>query len=141
MKRISLVLWLGLGFVIALQAGCGVANHQRLLQKHVERYNQQLRWDLLDNAQGFVSAEYLKAWRSSHLESKRNLKIVSIEPRLIKVTEAKPISAFFATKITWYLESNMTVRQSMWNQEWRSEKNQWRLVKEAKMKGNGAQWP
>lgn len=141
MKRISLVFLLGFGVVMTSQAGCGVANHQRLLQKHVERYNQQLRWDLLENAQGFVSADYLKDWQSSHLESKRNLKIVSIEPRLVKVTEVKPISAFFTTKITWYLESNMTVRQSIWNQEWRFEKNQWRLVKEAKVKGNGDKWP
>ena len=141
MKRISLVFLLGFGVVMTSQAGCGVANHQRLLQKHVERYNQQLRWDLLENAQGFVSADYLKDWQSSHLESKRNLKIVSIEPRLVNVTEVKPISAFFTTKITWYLESNMTVRQSIWNQEWRFEKNQWRLVKEGKVKGDGSKWP
>jgi hypothetical protein len=137
----SRLLCCTLVFLLPVILGCSAANHQRLLRKQVDRYNQQLRWSLMDNAQGFVSAEYLDNWRKSHVEHQKNLKIVSIEPRLTKMTQVKPPSAFFKTKITWYLEDNMKVQQSVWHQEWRFDKNQWRLITEKKLGGVSSEWP
>lgn len=133
--------WLVLAFALVNLMGCTAANHQHLLRKHVDRYNQQLRWSLMEDAQSFVADAYTEAWRKSHLRKNTQLKVVSIEPRLVKVTQVKPPSAFFKTKIVWYLESDMRVQESIWQQEWRFEQNRWRLLTEKKQNGDSAVWP
>ena len=133
--------WLTISLLIACLLGCTAANHQRLLRKNVDRYNQQLRWALMEDAQSFVDAEYLENWRTSHLGGQNNLKIVSIEPRLIKVTQTKPPAAFFKTRIVWYLEGNLRVQESLWEQEWKFHKSKWMLMSEKRLDGDSQKWP
>ena len=141
MNKTNRLFCLALALVLPMILSCSAANHQRLLRKQIDRYNQQLRWSLMENAQAFVSAEYLSKRQKSHLEHQKNLKIVSIEPRLIKITQVKPPSAYFKTRITWYLEDNMKVQQSVWNQEWRFVRNGWQLITEEKLGGKSTEWP
>ena len=75
---------------IILLGGCGAADHQRLLNKRVYAYNQQLRWSLMDSAQKFVTNEFKDQWRSMHLNSRKNVKLVSVESQLTELTRTQP---------------------------------------------------
>ena len=74
---------------IILLGGCGAADHQRLLNKRVYAYNQQLRWSLMDSAQKFVTNEFKDQWRSMP-KFRKNVKLVSVESQPTELTRTQP---------------------------------------------------
>ncbi|MGB0647644.1 MAG: hypothetical protein ACPGQS_10740 [Bradymonadia bacterium] len=126
---------------IVLLGGCGAADHQRLLNKRVYAYNQQLRWSLMDSAQKFVTGEFRDQWRLMHLNSRKNVKLVSVESQLTELTRTQPPEAEFSTKITWYIEGDMRVQHSVWSQRWAFRENRWLLVREENVDGATGLWP
>ena len=137
----SVGIWVIFSILICSTIGCGAADHQRLLNKRVYGYNQQLRWSLMDTAQSFVDVKYLEDWQRSHLKSRKNVKLTGIESKLISVSLAQPPVAEFKTRISWYIEGEMSVRQSTWQQTWQFEKNRWLIVSEKNLSGEQSVWP
>ncbi len=133
--------WLVVSGMLCAILGCGAADHQRLLNKRVYSYNQQLRWALMDTAQSFIDAKYLEDWRNSHLKSRTDVKLTAIDSKVISVSQTQPPVAEFKTKISWYIEGEMRVRQSVWQQTWRFEKNRWLIVSETNLTGTQGLWP
>ena len=121
--------------------GCGAADHQRLLNKRIYGYNQQLRWSEMDSAQSFVDAKYLDDWRACHLKSRTNVKLVSIESKLLNVTQTQPPVAKFKTRISWYIEGEMKVQESTWEQTWQFQDKRWMILSERNLTGNDGVWP
>ena len=95
----------------------------------------------MDTAQTFVDANYLEAWQKSHLNSRTNVKLTAIESKLLSVSQTQPPVAEFKTRISWYIEGEMKVRQSVWQQTWRFEKNRWLIVSEKNLAGVQDVWP
>ena len=126
---------------IILLGGCGAADHQRLLNKRVYAYNQQLRWSLMDSAQKFVTNEFKDQWRSMHLNSRKNVKLVSVESQLTELTRTQPPQAQFSTKITWYIEGDMRLQRSVWSQRWAFRESRWLLISEESVDGATGLWP
>jgi hypothetical protein len=137
----SLSFWMILSALFCLMIGCGAADHQRLLNKRIYGYNQQLRWSLMDTAQSFVDSKYLEDWQRSHLKSRKDVKLTAIESKLISVSQTQPPVAEFKTRISWYIEGEMSVRHSEWRQTWRFEKNQWLIISEKNLSGDQNVWP
>jgi hypothetical protein len=120
---------------------CGAADHQRLLNKRVYGYNQQLRWSEMDSAQSFVDAKYLEDWRACHLKSRTNVKLVSIQSKLLNVTQTQPPVARFKTRISWYIEGEMKVQESTWEQTWQFQDKRWMILSEKSLTGSAGIWP
>ena len=121
--------------------GCGAADHQRLLEKQIYKYHQKLRWSLLDQAQHFVSSDYLNDWKNAHLGNSKDLKVTNIEHNLIEITQTQPPRAHFRVNVTWYRNGQMTIKQSAWNQEWHFIGTRWQLIKEESLSGAATVWP
>ena len=127
--------------VIILLGGCGAADHQRLLNKRVYAYNQQLRWSLMETAQKFVTNDFKDQWRSLHLNSRKNVKLVSVESQLTELTKTQPPEAQFSTRISWYVEGDMRLQHSVWAQRWAFKGNRWLLISEENVEGATDLWP
>ena len=95
----------------------------------------------MDTAQSFVDAKYLEDWRNSHLKSRTDVKLTAIDSKVLSVSQTQPPVAEFKTKISWYIEGEMRVRQSVWQQTWRFENNRWLIVSETNLTGTQGLWP
>ena len=122
--------------------GCSSANHQRLLQKTVHAYHQQLRWRLLDEALTYVSFSFRDRWEKAHVGADSNLRIVSVERRAVKSDEVSENAARFIVKVTWYIEGQMRVRESEWVEDWSLRSGNWQLTEEKRLDGaSPSNWP
>ena len=121
--------------------GCGATDHQRLLNNQVHAYHSKLRWSLAENAQAFVAPAYLETWKDAHLSSGPDLKVTNIEHTLVKVTQTQPPQAYFKVRVTWYREGQMTLKESLWDQEWHFIDTKWQLVKEKSRSQAQGRWP
>ncbi len=118
---------------ICLLAGCRSAKSGDTLSDSVRQYNEGVRWQRYDNAAIHVPpAERSEFVDALDLRSK-DLRITDYE--VVRVDQKSDKLAQVQVKMSWYLDSEGTLRETSAVQTWERHGKTWWVVEEKRLRG------
>ncbi|HUQ05184.1 MAG TPA: hypothetical protein VM261_21925 [Kofleriaceae bacterium] len=120
-------LWLSI-----LLAGCGATPRGETLMDAVRTYNDGVRWERFTAAAGRVPSRERDQFLDEREELAEDLRISDYE--VVRVKD-KGESADVQVKLTWYKDSEGTVRETWARQAWERHGKAWRIVEESRVRG------
>ena len=118
--------------VVLSAAACGAAPHGETLMDAVRTYNDGVRWSRFAAAARQVPARQREEFLDEREELAEDLRITDYE--VVRVKE-KGETADVQVKVTWYKDSEGTVRDTWAKQAWERRGKAWRIVGEARVRG------
>jgi hypothetical protein len=113
-------------------AACGAAPHGETLMEAVRTYNDGVRWQRFAAAAKSVPARQREEFLDEREELAEDLRITDYE--VVRVKE-KGEAADVQVKLTWYKDSEGTVRDTWAKQAWERRGKAWRIVGESRVRG------
>jgi hypothetical protein len=115
-------------------AGCASAKTGETLAESVRAYNDGVRWERFGVAAVHVPPQERAAFVDEADERAHDIKITDYE--VIKVDRKDERVASVQVKLSWYRESEGTLRETQAIQTWERHGKTWWLVDEARLKGH-----
>jgi hypothetical protein len=113
-------------------AGCGGAPKHETLMDAIRTYNEGVRWERFSAAAARVPAKEREAFLDEREELAEDLRITDYE--VVRVKD-KGDAADVQVKLTWYKDSEGTVRETWAKQAWEHRGKAWRIVDESRVRG------
>lgn len=113
-------------------AACGAAPKGQSLMDAVRTYNDGVRWERFAAAASAVPARERDTFLDEREELAEDLRITDYEVVRVKDTGD---AAEVQIKLTWYKDSEGTVRDTWAKQAWERHGKAWRIVDEARVRG------
>jgi len=121
-----------MAMLVMVVAGCGAAPHGQTLMDAVRTYNDGVRWSRFAAAASAVPARQREEFLDEREELAEDLRITDYE--VVRVKE-KGEEADVQVKLTWYKDSEGTVRETWAKQAWERHGKAWRIVAEDRVRG------
>ncbi len=130
---VFVVAWVvvAMGFAISSVA-CAHAPRGQPLMDAVRTYNDGVRWSRFTAAASAVPARQRDAFLDEREELAEDLRITDYEVVRVKDTGD---AANVHIKVTWYMDSEGTVRETWAAQSWERHGKAWRIVDERRVRG------
>jgi hypothetical protein len=120
--------------ITILVAGCGAAqSHVDDLADSVRTYNDGVRWERFANAATSIPPPQRAKFVDEMDERAGDLKITDYE--VVKVDPKGAREAHVQIKLSWYRESEGTLRETHAIQTWERHGKAWLMVDEARLRG------
>jgi hypothetical protein len=115
-------------------AGCASAKTGETLTESVRAYNDGVRWERFGVAAVHVPPQERAAFVDEADERAHDIKITDYE--VVKVDRKDDRIASVQVKLSWYRESEGTLRETQAIQTWERHGKTWWMVDEARLKGH-----
>lgn len=113
-------------------AACGAAPKGQTLMDAVRTYNDGVRWERFAAAASTVPAREREEFLDEREELAEDLRISDYE--IVRVKD-RGEAADVQIKLTWYKDSEGTVRKTWAKQAWERHGKAWRIVEESWVRG------
>ncbi|MBE7447716.1 MAG: hypothetical protein HS111_02130 [Kofleriaceae bacterium] len=128
------VAWTALAVALAVAAlACGHAPRGQPLMDAVRTYNDGVRWERFTAAAAAVPPAERDAFLDEREALARDLRISDYEVVRVKHEDR---GADVQVKLTWYRDSEGTVRETWARQRWERQGKAWRIVAERVVRGH-----
>ncbi|MGE0872544.1 MAG: hypothetical protein AB7P03_28580 [Kofleriaceae bacterium] len=119
-------------------AGCGAPQRDSdTLAESIRSFNEGVRWQRFANAATRIPPEQRSQFVDDMDQRAEDLKIIDYE--IVRVDTRGPREAKVHVKLSWYLDSEGTLRETHSMQTWERQGKLWMMVDEARVRG--AQMP
>ena len=115
-------------------AGCAAPKSGETLAESVRAYNEGVRWERFAVAANHVPPPERSTFVETADERADDLKITDYE--VVKVDKRGDREAKVQVKLSWYRESEGTLRETQSLQTWERHGKTWWMVDEARVKGH-----
>lgn len=126
------------GFVLALAiatAGCGAAQKDtETLSESIRNYNEGVRWERYTMAASSLPPKLRGAWVDEMDKRSKDLRITDYE--ILRMDANGSRSAMVQVKMTWYLDSVGSVKETHAKQTWERKGKEWFMVEEVRLRGD-----
>jgi len=122
-----------MAMLVTLVAACGAAPKGQTLMDAVRNYNDGVRWSRFTAAASAVPARERDEFLDEREELAEDLRITDYE--VVRVKDKGADAADVQVKLTWYKDSEGTVRDTWAKQAWERHGHAWRIVGEAHVRG------
>lgn len=119
--------------VLALAACGGAAKDSDTLSDSIRTFNDGMRWQRYGNAAVFVPASQRGRFVDDMDERGEDLKVTDYE--IVRVDNRGPREARVHVKMSWYKDSEGTVRETHAVQTWELHGKAWLMVDESRLRG------
>ncbi|MGE3457248.1 MAG: hypothetical protein AB7O24_19195 [Kofleriaceae bacterium] len=132
------VLVLALPLVAAPTAGCGAPQRESdTLSESIRTFNDGIRWQRFANAATRIPLAQRSQFVDEMDQRAEDLRITDYE--IVRVDTRGPREAKVHVKVSWYLDSEGTLRETHAMQTWERQGKVWLMVDELRVRG--AQMP
>jgi hypothetical protein len=121
-------------FVLLFAAACGASQKDAdTLTESIRSYNEGMRWGRFEIAAGQLPPKERGEWVDQMDERADDLKITDYE--IVKVDGRGTKEAKVQVKVSWYKDSEGTLRETHAVQTWEQHGKQWWMVDETRVRG------
>jgi hypothetical protein len=114
-------------------AGCASAKQGDTLADSVRAYNDGVRWERFEVAAVHVPPKERSTFLDMTDERAHDLKITEYD--VVKIDQKDDHEATVQVKMSWYRESEGTLKETQALQQWEKHGKTWWMVDEARLKG------
>ncbi len=133
-KSLALRLLLATGCAAALSLGCGgVPKSGETLMESVQTYNEGVRWERFAAAASRLPAAQRMAFIDAADARSKDLKVTDYE--VVRVASMSDKIAKVQVRLSWYRETEGTLRETHAVQTWRRSGKVWVLQGQARLRG------
>jgi len=118
---------------VCLVAACASAKPGETLAESVRAYNEGVRWQRYDNAAIHVPPKERGQFVDDLDERAKDLRITDYE--IVRVDQKSNKLASVQVKMSWYLDSEGTLRETSAVQTWERHGKTWWVVEEKRLRG------
>jgi hypothetical protein len=118
---------------IVVLAACGIPKASETLPDSVRIYNDGVRWGRYAVAANHVPAAERSQFVDDADAREKDLKITDIE--VVRIDKRGDREARVHVKLSWYRESEGTLRETQAMQTWERQGKQWVIVEESRLRG------
>lgn len=131
--RLAVALVVTLGLAGGAGAGCAHVPRGESLMDAVRTYNDGVRWERFTAAAATVPSRERDAFLDEREALAEDLRISDYE--VVRVKDTGGDVADVQVKLTWYKDSEGTVRETWAKQRWERQGKAWRITDERKVRG------
>ncbi len=104
-------------------------NRGDALKTTVRDFNLHVRWQKWRGAAAYVHPDLRGQWLAGHVAAAQQVRITDVQVLGVQPTEDGD-AATVIVGVSWYRIPSTQIQQRAWQQEWRYEGREWKLVKE-----------
>lgn len=119
--------------LVFMLAACHPPRSGDTLGESVRSYNDGVRWGRYEVAAIHVPAQERSIWVDEADERAKDLRITDYE--VVKVEQTSERVAEVQVKVSWYKDSEGTLRETQAKQTWERHGKTWLIVDEARLRG------
>ncbi|HEY4181586.1 MAG TPA: hypothetical protein VGM90_32285 [Kofleriaceae bacterium] len=134
MKRLIFAMAVTLSVGSGLGACGGAQKDTETLTESVRNYNEGVRWERYTMAASSLPPKLRGAWVDEMDKRSKDLRITDYE--ILRMDPAGERSAQVQVKMTWYLDSVGSVKETHAMQTWERKGKEWYMVDEVRLRGD-----
>ncbi len=119
--------------VVSLLAACHSAKSGETLAESVRAYNESVRWQRYSNAAVHVPPAERSEFVDELDERSKDLRITDYE--IVRVDQKNDKLAKVQVKMSWYLDSEGTLKETNSVQTWERHGKSWWVIEEKRLRG------
>lgn len=120
-------------FAICVLVACRSPKAGETLSESIRAYNEGMRWERFDSAAIHVPPKERSTFVDEQDERRKDLKITDYE--IVRVDKKSDKLAQVQVKMSWYLDSEGTLRETSAVQTWERHGKAWWVVEEKRLRG------
>jgi hypothetical protein len=120
-------------FALCLFAACHSAKSGETLAESIRAYNEGVRWSRYDAAAVHVPPKERSTFVDESDERSKDLRITDYE--IVRVDQKSDKLAQVQVKMSWYLDSEGTLKETSAVQTWERHGKTWWVVEEKRLRG------